>query len=919
MFKRMRLQTKLFLTFCTLAVVLFGSLITVITLLVNDMVKNDAFNQAQDLAAKYGGDLHNKLEFAMNTTSTLAQTFEALKQNNFTDRKHYDEILKGVLEKNAGFRSVWTVWEPNAFDGNDKQYITKTGNDNTGRYVPAWYRNGEKISVNACIDYEKEGAGDYYLLSKRSGNQTITNPFYYSYTGKKEDEFLISSLVSPIKINGQFVGVVGIDLSLRDLQPMFDTIHPYKTSMLGLISNDLTIVAHTVKDFVGKNMKVAATQMVAAGNMQENTTKGLPMKFNFENPLIHTRDYFAFEPIIIGNSTLYWTFGLSVPLDEVLAKTFYIRMFTIGIGIIAVLMFVIAVYFISIYINKIIRRLTNEIRRLNEAAVQGNLQVRGNVDAVNLEFREIIIGMNKTLDALITPQNVASEYFYQISRGIIPPPITAQYEGDFNNMKNNLNRCIETLNMLVSEMETTEQTQKSGDFEYFANDIKFEGVYLKLIKGYNEAMKLHVSNILEILGCLTNYSEGNFTTTLRILPGKQIIANEILNTLRANLLNIISDFNVITQATTEGKLATRVDATKYKGDFYKIVQGINLSLDAVVKPLTIAAAYIERISQGEIPPTISEKYEGDFNQIIGNINLLIKQLNRIIGDIRESASNVANAAEQTSSTSQLMSNGASEQAATTEEVSSSIEEMTANIQQNADNAHETEKIARKAAEDILTSNRSAELAMKAMKEIADKIYIVGEIARKTDLLAINAAVEAARAGEHGRGFAVVATEVRKLAERSQIAAEEIEKLAKHGVEVSVTAGTKLQNVVPDIQRTAALVQEITAASAEQNSGASQINNAIQQLNQITQQNAAGAEQLSTSAEELSAQAEQLLESISFFRLESQRSQYIDKQQNTKRTKQNFNADNATLAKQQNVKGYHYLLGNETPDNFYEKM
>jgi methyl-accepting chemotaxis protein len=253
--------------------------------------------------------------------------------------------------------------------------------------------------------------------------------------------------------------------------------------------------------------------------------------------------------------------------------------------------------------------------------------------------------------------------------------------------------------------------------------------------------------------------------------------------------------------------------------------------------------------------------------IYGSIIQLSEQLKVIITKIMEGAEGVTSASLQMSSTSQQMSQGSQEQAASAEEISSSMEQMAANIQQNTDNAQQTEKIAIKAAEDIREGNSAVTQAVDSLKKIAAKIGIIGEIARQTNLLALNAAVEAARAGEHGKGFAVVAAEVRKLAERSQLAAEEINDLSSSSVTIADRSGRLLEQIVPNIQNTAKLVQEIAASSTEQNSGATQINNAIQQFNQVIQQNAAGAEEIASSSEELSAQAESLKESVSFFTLD----------------------------------------------------
>jgi methyl-accepting chemotaxis protein len=255
------------------------------------------------------------------------------------------------------------------------------------------------------------------------------------------------------------------------------------------------------------------------------------------------------------------------------------------------------------------------------------------------------------------------------------------------------------------------------------------------------------------------------------------------------------------------------------------------------------------------------------DELMHALSAMVGKLVTVVSEVKEAAANVASGAGQMSSGSEGMSQGASEQAAAAEEASSSMEEMSANIKQNADNAKQTEKIAVKSADDAKEGGKAVAATVQAMKDIADKISIIEEIARQTNMLALNAAIEAARAGEHGKGFAVVASEVRKLAERSQNAAGEISELSASSVEVAEKAGTMLSNILPDIQRTAELVQEISAASKEQDTGAEQINKAIQQLDQVIQQNAAVAEEMASTATGLSSQADQLINSIGFFKLD----------------------------------------------------
>ena len=315
------------------------------------------------------------------------------------------------------------------------------------------------------------------------------------------------------------------------------------------------------------------------------------------------------------------------------------------------------------------------------------------------------------------------------------------------------------------------------------------------------------------------------------------------------------------------QMALRNMKVKIEGQDRKDEVGeMSRALNAVnVNQLAIAGA-AETISQGDLTVNVAPLCDED--TLGAALKTMLDRLRGVVHEIVGASQNVASGSEQLSSSAETLSQGANEQASATEEASASMEEMAANIKQTAENAAQTEKIARQSSVDAQSSGEAVKQAVKAMQTIAEKISIVQEIARQTDLLALNAAVEAARAGEHGRGFAVVASEVRKLAERSQAAATEISALSSETVGAAQNAGSMLDKLVPDIKRTAELVEEITAACREQDIGANQVNQAIQQLDKVTQQNAAAAEETSATSIELSAQAEQLQTVISYFRLDN---------------------------------------------------
>lgn len=781
------------------------------------------------------------------------------------------KILSGVLLSNDKITTMWTCWEPNAFDGKDSEFAGTSFYDATGRFIPAVYSEGDSFGIQAMVGYDNPAENDYYQGPLSTGKPYITDPYIGHIGG---EDMAICTLSVPVFQNGKAVGVVGADIDLRRFGDVMNTATILDDGYLFTLSPGGLLATHYNEDLIMKHydeywMKDYKQQI------EEVLANGGSFDTRAYSDIANCYVKFLGSSVMIGDTGRYWIVCCVVPEKTANASSTTLLWTIISIGLTLILV-------MSVMILLIIR---NRLKNLPIVADAAQKISDGNFD--------ILMECNRN--------------------------------DEVSNVSNSLGRVKGTVQKLVQDIKKMSMEFKAGELESLIDESGYKGEFKTVVMEINGTIKGLVEGINTAIEQVMEFGNGNFDVSIKQYPGEKEVLTTSFKAVQTNLKKFNDDISNIILGATEGNLDVSIDVTRYKGDWGKMASGINGLMAAVVEPireaidvlnhlsggnldvsvngnykgefaamklavnstLTMLASYIKEISailsalaQNDLDQSVEREYVGEFLEIKTALNTIISKFNKVISEIAHSAEQVASGARQISKSSMSLAQGATEQASSVEELNATVSLINENTAQNAQNAKEAEKLsdnsknnAAKGDQDMKNMLTSMDSIKDSSDSIAKIIKVIDDIAFQTNLLALNAAVEAARAGEHGKGFAVVAEEVRNLAGRSQSAARETAGLIEESInrvnEGAKTAGQTaeaLRTILNDVSSVADIITGIASSSNEQASAISQVTEGLSQITDVVQDNSATSEETASASQELSSQAEMLQNLVKVFKL-----------------------------------------------------